>query len=197
MLGTKWPSITSRWIQSAPAAATSRTSSPSLAKSADRIDGAMMMGLVTRRSPLRRPVERGAIDGRRQAWSQCASMEEITIAFVSHGRVARDDQEVLVASKIGDDVFGHPVREAARLFVAPQIVERQDGNRRLSGQRGSGGAEEMPSNRRDNRYQRRDGDHPRATNESQERALSPRCRLRSERERQLATNRPGSASRCC
>ena len=54
MLGTKCPSITSRWIQSAPAAAISaRTSSPSLAKSADRIDGAMLItGLDTRRSPL-------------------------------------------------------------------------------------------------------------------------------------------------
>ena len=40
MLGTKWPSITSRWIQSAPAAAMSRTSWPSLEKSAARIDGA-------------------------------------------------------------------------------------------------------------------------------------------------------------
>jgi hypothetical protein len=38
------PSITSRWIQSAPAASTARTSSPSLAKSAARIDGAMTRG---------------------------------------------------------------------------------------------------------------------------------------------------------
>src|SRR3954454_13044427 len=44
MLGTKCPSITSRWIQSAPAASTLRTSSPSLAKSAARIDGAMTRG---------------------------------------------------------------------------------------------------------------------------------------------------------
>src|SRR6185503_19728014 len=44
MLGTKCPSITSRWIQSAPAASTARTSSPSLAKSAARIDGAMTRG---------------------------------------------------------------------------------------------------------------------------------------------------------
>ena len=43
-LGTKWPSITSRWIQSAPAAATARTSSASLEKSADRIEGAMITG---------------------------------------------------------------------------------------------------------------------------------------------------------
>src|SRR6266404_7694602 len=44
MLGTKWPSITSRWIQSAPAASTARTSSPNLAKSEARIDGAMTRG---------------------------------------------------------------------------------------------------------------------------------------------------------
>src|SRR5580692_11522039 len=44
MLGTKCPSITSRWIQSAPAASTARTSSPSLAKSDARIDGAMTSG---------------------------------------------------------------------------------------------------------------------------------------------------------
>src|SRR3984957_5348485 len=47
MFGTKWPSMTSTWIQSAPAASTARTSSPSLAKSAARIDGAMMSGRCT------------------------------------------------------------------------------------------------------------------------------------------------------
>src|SRR5215469_14819767 len=40
MLGTKRPSITSTWIQSAPASSTARTSSASRPKSADRIDGA-------------------------------------------------------------------------------------------------------------------------------------------------------------
>ena len=42
MLGTKWPSITSRWIQSAPAASMASTSSPRRAKSAERIEGAMI-----------------------------------------------------------------------------------------------------------------------------------------------------------
>src|SRR5271154_5057865 len=42
MLGTKRPSITSTWIQSAPAVSTARTSSPNRAKSADRTEGAMM-----------------------------------------------------------------------------------------------------------------------------------------------------------
>src|ERR1700744_6036527 len=44
MLGTKCPSITSRWIQSAPAASTARTSSPSFEKSEARIDGALTSG---------------------------------------------------------------------------------------------------------------------------------------------------------
>src|SRR6478735_180914 len=44
MLGTKCPSITSRWIQSAPAASTARTSSPSLEKSEARIEGAIARG---------------------------------------------------------------------------------------------------------------------------------------------------------
>src|SRR5215211_3050242 len=39
MLGTKCPSITSTWIQSAPAASTVAISSPRRAKSAERIDG--------------------------------------------------------------------------------------------------------------------------------------------------------------
>src|ERR1700755_1514485 len=44
MFGTKCPSITSRWIQSAPAASTARTSSPSLEKSDAKIDVAMTRG---------------------------------------------------------------------------------------------------------------------------------------------------------
>src|SRR5580698_3128607 len=41
MFGTKRPSITSTWIQSAPAASTARTSSASRPKSAERIEGAI------------------------------------------------------------------------------------------------------------------------------------------------------------
>jgi hypothetical protein len=44
--GTKCPSITSTWIQSAPAASIARTSSPSLAKSAERIEGAISSGRI-------------------------------------------------------------------------------------------------------------------------------------------------------
>src|SRR5690348_2744707 len=43
-LGTKWLSITSTWIQSAPAAVTASISLPSAEKSALRIDGAMRTG---------------------------------------------------------------------------------------------------------------------------------------------------------
>src|SRR6516225_7907577 len=44
MFGTKRPSITSTWIQSAPAASTARTSSARRPKSAESIDGATMVG---------------------------------------------------------------------------------------------------------------------------------------------------------
>src|ERR1700733_4500272 len=43
MLGTNRPSITSTWIQSAPAVSTELISSPNRAKSADRIEGAIMI----------------------------------------------------------------------------------------------------------------------------------------------------------
>ena len=51
-LGTKWPSITSIWIQSAPAASIARTSSPSRAKSADRIEGEMSGRVMAADLPL-------------------------------------------------------------------------------------------------------------------------------------------------
>jgi hypothetical protein len=52
MFGTKCPSITSTCTQSAPAASIARTSSPSAAKSADRIDGAI---LTAREKPVTPP----------------------------------------------------------------------------------------------------------------------------------------------
>src|SRR5262245_32964518 len=55
MLGTNRPSITSTWIQSAPAASTARTSSPSRLKSADRIDGAIRIGCIRAASTSRPP----------------------------------------------------------------------------------------------------------------------------------------------
>src|SRR4051812_21297168 len=44
MLGTKWPSITSRWIQSAPAASTLRISSPRREKSDASTEGEITRG---------------------------------------------------------------------------------------------------------------------------------------------------------
>src|SRR5271166_6038639 len=44
MLGTNRPSITSTWIQSAPAASTAQTSSPKRVKSADKTEGAISIG---------------------------------------------------------------------------------------------------------------------------------------------------------
>jgi hypothetical protein len=45
IFGTKRPSITSTWIQSAPPASTAPTSSPRRPKSADKINGATMIDL--------------------------------------------------------------------------------------------------------------------------------------------------------
>jgi len=45
MFGTNMPSMTSRWAQSAPAESILRSSSPSLEKSADSIDGATLVML--------------------------------------------------------------------------------------------------------------------------------------------------------
>jgi hypothetical protein len=44
MLGTKWPSMISTWIQSALLLIVVEQAWPRAAKSADRIDGAMMAG---------------------------------------------------------------------------------------------------------------------------------------------------------
>src|SRR4051812_19778288 len=71
MLGTKWPSMTSRWRKSAPAAKTSSISAPSLAKSAERMEGARRgevvenglgaMGPPSRMSGLIQDVQRGEV----------------------------------------------------------------------------------------------------------------------------------------
>lgn len=63
MLGTNAPSMTSRWTQSAPELSTRATSSPSLEKSAERIDGdtRVMRGPSSRRIKwvCRTPASRG------------------------------------------------------------------------------------------------------------------------------------------
>ncbi len=50
--GTKWPSITSKWITRAPAAITSSSWEPSREKSAERIDGATRRSASSSRHPL-------------------------------------------------------------------------------------------------------------------------------------------------
>src|SRR5690348_2081447 len=54
--------ITSKWIQSAPAASTASTSSPSRAKSAERIEGQMMQDCVAMACCCRSPLA-GDFDG--------------------------------------------------------------------------------------------------------------------------------------
>src|SRR6266851_517540 len=72
MLGTKRPSMTSTWIQSAPAASTARTSSPKRVKSADRTEGATRMAAaialtLARRCPVDEPDELAdGVDARRR-----------------------------------------------------------------------------------------------------------------------------------
>ena len=54
-LGTNWPSITSHWMRSTPAASSAATSSPSREKSAGSTDGAIWIGrlIVQQPSPVR------------------------------------------------------------------------------------------------------------------------------------------------
>ena len=47
MLGTKWPSITSRWSISAPASSMARLSSPRREKSQERREGDILMGFIS------------------------------------------------------------------------------------------------------------------------------------------------------
>src|SRR6266567_8164159 len=70
MLGTKCPSITSRWIQSAPAASTARTSSPSLEKSEARIEGAIARARGAKAWVMARfPVAAERTNGPRLTWA--------------------------------------------------------------------------------------------------------------------------------
>src|ERR1035437_6116366 len=58
--GTKWPSITSKWIQSAPPSSHARAASPSREKSADRSDGARATLMPPPRAPRSRTTGRRA-----------------------------------------------------------------------------------------------------------------------------------------
>src|SRR5580704_15153242 len=98
MLGTKCPSITSTWIQSAPAASTARTSSPSRAKSPARIEGAMTRGCRISSVPGERLSNE---DGRRdtEPLSQGAGLPRVDLALASQyladvGLRAKDVREI-------------------------------------------------------------------------------------------------------
>ena len=54
---------------------------------------------------------------------------------VGEGRVPGDHEQIVVTRKVVDDVLGEPVAEIVLRRVATQIVERQDGDRRLAGRR--------------------------------------------------------------
>src|SRR5258705_11329149 len=62
MFGTKRPSITSTWIQSAPAASTARTSSPNRVKSADSTEGATSTGCMVATSIIHKTRRLGLSD---------------------------------------------------------------------------------------------------------------------------------------
>jgi hypothetical protein len=57
-------------------------------------------------------------------------------ALVSEARIARDHQEAADFRERGDDVLGKPVGEMLLLGVGAHVLERQDRDRRLFGERG-------------------------------------------------------------
>jgi hypothetical protein len=55
------------------------------------------------------------------------------LALVLECGIARDHEQAADLGEVGDQVFGHPVGEIGLVRVAAHVVERQHGNRRLSG----------------------------------------------------------------
>src|SRR3954471_24908029 len=97
MLGTKCPSMTSTWIQSAPAASIARTSSPSLAKSAERIEGAIRTGCCmtpcSMAASSRKPVSGGSFE----------AGDEEAVAIVGHDHAGEGAD---LAQGVGRDAGG-------------------------------------------------------------------------------------------
>src|SRR6266480_5007982 len=58
-----------------------------------------------------------------------------SLALVGEARIARDDEQRFEPRERGDDVLDHTIREVFLLWVAGQILERQDGDGRLVGER--------------------------------------------------------------
>jgi len=57
------------------------------------------------------------------------------LPFVRKTRIAGDDEQPPYARECGDDLLDHAVGEIFLLGVAAHILEGQDGDRRLVGQR--------------------------------------------------------------
>src|SRR5688500_1064391 len=111
MLGTKCPSITSTWIQSAPAASTVAISSPRRAKSAERIDGERIYLFINEGYTGRKYRSKKAPDRRR--------------------RSGLKDQALLRSSQYL--AHSSPVLEATRLSPAQELHARQQEKRQRSG----------------------------------------------------------------
>src|SRR4051812_26149565 len=112
MFGTKWPSITSTWIQSAPAASIARTSSPRRAKSAERIEGAIRTGCCMTDSL--------ACGSRAASYSggaaQSGDEEAITTAFVCEHPGQRPDPPTLMRrDALGQLLVAHRIDRELRL----------------------------------------------------------------------------------
>ena len=53
------------------------------------------------------------------------------LALVNVGRVACDDENLVRLGQVGDDVLCYPVSDPFPFGIIAEVVERQDGNRRL------------------------------------------------------------------
>src|SRR3990172_7684661 len=53
------------------------------------------------------------------------------LALVSKGRMAGDDEQAEEPGKVGDEVIGDCVAEVVLFWVAAEVLERQNGDRRL------------------------------------------------------------------
>src|SRR4051794_12064013 len=93
MLGTKWPSITSTWIQSAPAASIASISALNFEKSAERIEGAIRTGLAIRLSAgFRHWLQRSPVPSHRQQQGQGGQPDHPgLVAVMGVGEGAADD----------------------------------------------------------------------------------------------------------
>src|SRR5262249_36261606 len=82
------------------------------------------------------------------------------LALVGEDRVARDDEETRDLRERGDHVLGHAVAEVLLRRILAEVGKRQDGHRRLVGQReacGFGGSGPPPPTPADTGQQRRGG----------------------------------------